>query len=506
MNVADQRETIATSGYRLQSWPRRYGLALICVTAAGLVRYGLDVTHGFTQPFILFYPTIVLIALLGGWGPGLFATSLSAVIAFFFFMEPPNTLAARSPRDLVALLLFGLVGIAISGMGNLFLRRSKRLQEFEKAGDISERKRAEEALRESEDRYRDLVEHSEDLICTHDLEGRLLSVNPAPSRILGYTVEELLQIPMRELVAPECRQQFEEYLDRIRTTGADQGLLCVVGRNGERKIWEYSNTVRTENVASPIVRGMAHDVTERRRAEQVLQETRRFSERLIQTANVIILGLDTDGSVNLFNDAGEEITGYTFAELKGKSWSLLVPRERFPHVWAEFDRLVGDTAGKTFENPIVTKSGEERHIAWRNSVVKNNGRIVATISFGNDITERKIAEEALRRREEDYRRFVAQSSEGIFREEMDAPVSIDLPEDDLVQHILFDSYMAECNDALARMYGFTSGQELIGKRLSEMLVADDPRNIELTREYIRSGFRVEERESHEVDIHGSPKQ
>ena len=137
--------------------------------------------------------------------------------------------------------------------------------------------------------------------------------------------------------------------------------------------------------------------------------------------------------------------------------------------------------------------------------MKVNDKVVATISFGNDITERKTAEEALRRHEENYRRFVAQSSEAIFREEMDAPVSIDLPEDELVQHILFDSYLAECNDALARMYGFTSGEQLIGKRLSEMLVADDPRNVELTREYIRSGFNVVERESHEVDIHGNPK-
>ena len=249
----------------------------------------------------------------------------------------------------------------------------------------------------------------------------------------------------------------------------------------------------------------AHDITDRRRAEPALQDTKGFSENLIQTANVIILGLDTDGNVNLLNNAGEEITGYTFAELKGKNWSILVPRDRFPHVWAEFDRLVGETAGKTFENPIVTKSGEERYISWRNSVVKDNGKVVATISFGSDITERKTAEEALRRREEDYRRFVAQSSEGIFREDMDAPLSIDLPEDELVRHIIHDSYLAECNDALARMYGSASGQEMLGKRLSQMLVADDPRNIELIREFIRSGFKMEERESHEVDIHGAPK-
>ncbi len=249
----------------------------------------------------------------------------------------------------------------------------------------------------------------------------------------------------------------------------------------------------------------AHDITDRRRAEPALQDTKGFSENLIQTANVIILGLDTDGNVNLLNNAGEEITGYTFAELKGKNWSILVPRDRFPNVWAEFDRLVGETAGKTFENPIVTKSGEERFISWRNSVVKDNGNVVATISFGNDITERKMAEEALRRREEDYHRFVAQSSEGIFREDMDAPLSIDLPEDELVRHIIHDSYLAECNDAMARMYGSASGQEMLGKRLSEMLVADDPRNIELIREFIRSGFKMEERESHEVDIHGAPK-
>lgn len=115
------------------------------------------------------------------------------------------------------------------------------------------------------------------------------------------------------------------------------------------------------------------------------------------------------------------------------------------------------------------------------------------------------SEQELRRREADYRQFVAQSSEGIFREDMDRPVSIDLPEDELVHHLLCDSYLSECNDAIAKMYGFTTGRELAGKRLTETLDPNDPRNLELTREFVRAGFRVLERESHETDVHGNPK-
>ena len=136
--------------------------------------------------------------------------------------------------------------------------------------DISERKRAEQDLRESEDRYRDLVENSQDLLCTHDLEGKLLSANPAPARILGYEVAELLKIPMRKLIAPEYRQQFDAYLARMKTVGTDKGLMAVLTRTGERRLWEYNNTLRTDGVSSPIVRGMAHDVTERKTCRKIV--------------------------------------------------------------------------------------------------------------------------------------------------------------------------------------------------------------------------------------------
>jgi K+-sensing histidine kinase KdpD len=133
MSVADRRETIGASAFWLDTWPRRYGCALIAVAAAALLRYYLYVALGFTQPFILFYPTIMLIALLGELGPGLFATLFSAVLAAYLFLEPLNSFAIRNSRDIVGLVLFAVMGVAISGMGALFRRRGRRLQEFEGA-------------------------------------------------------------------------------------------------------------------------------------------------------------------------------------------------------------------------------------------------------------------------------------------------------------------------------------------------------------------------------------
>src|ERR1017187_4742977 len=136
-------------------------------------------------------------------------------------------------------------------------------------------------LEENEDWYRDLVEHSQDLLCVHDLEGRLLSINPVPARLLGYSVEEMLRMPMLDFVDPQFRSQFDGYLRDIERTGESRGLLAVGTRSGEQRILEYHSTLRTEGVETPIVRGIAHDVTERVRAENALRAS---SEQLMKTA------------------------------------------------------------------------------------------------------------------------------------------------------------------------------------------------------------------------------
>jgi formate hydrogenlyase transcriptional activator len=496
------------------------------------------------------------------------------------------------------------------------------------------------ALQENEDWYQDLVEHSHDLLCIHDLEGRLLSVNPAPARVLGYSVEELLQIPMRELVAPEFRTQFDAYLNQIASVGEACGLLAVMTRSGERRIWEYHNTLRTEGVASPIVRGMAHDITEQKRAEKLARQASEGllhkveeSERTIRELKLFrtlvdhsndaievvdpqtlrfldvnekacsALGYDREELLALrvfdINPAVDEHLAAKVIEQLRKSGSFVIEsvhrrkdgttfpveismrrvqlerdyiiaiarnlseRKRAEERLREYERVVealeemiavvdreyryvivnraflsrrgmekeqviGHTIAEVVDKAVLETVRKKVDECFQGNVVQYEmkyayprmgerdllvsyfpiegalgvDRIAAVM---RDITERKRADEALRRSEENYRNFVSRSSEGIFREDFDQPIPVDLPEDELIHRILYGTYIGECNDAMAAMYGLTLAEELRGKRLTDLVVMEDPRNIDFVRQLIRSGFRLLERESYEVDRYGNPK-
>ena len=101
--------------------------------------------------------------------------------------------------------------------------------------DVSERARMENALRDSEERYRNLVEKSRGLICTHDMNGRLLTVNEASAQALGYSCDELVGRYLKDLLAPEFREKHKWYLKAIAEWGAHSGLMRV--RTKGEKTW-----------------------------------------------------------------------------------------------------------------------------------------------------------------------------------------------------------------------------------------------------------------------------
>jgi PAS domain S-box-containing protein len=135
-----------------------------------------------------------------------------------------------------------------------------------------ERRRFEQALRDSEARYRALVEGSRGLICSHDLAGTLLMVNPAAAAALGYTAAELVGTNLRGLLAPSVRSRFPDYLAEIARVQHSEGIMRVITRSGEERLWAYTN-VRFEEPGRPsYVLGHAHDITELKRVEALARE------------------------------------------------------------------------------------------------------------------------------------------------------------------------------------------------------------------------------------------
>jgi PAS domain S-box-containing protein len=134
-----------------------------------------------------------------------------------------------------------------------------------------EYKRVEAELHRSEGRYQSLFENSLGLICTHDLQGVLLSVNPAAARSLGYEPESGAGKNLAEFLAPSARSHFPAYLQRMRDDGQDTGYMLVVGRDHRKQVWLYRNLLVSEKGTPPYVVGHAMDITEQKKVEHQLQ-------------------------------------------------------------------------------------------------------------------------------------------------------------------------------------------------------------------------------------------
>ncbi len=152
---------------------------------------------------------------------------------------------------------------------------------------------------------------------------------------------------------------------------------------------------------------------------------------------------------------------------------------------------------------MVMRGAQRRTAQVREMVAQRTAELDATQNaLRGDIRQRATAERALRASDQRYRAFITNSGEAIWRFEIDPPARIDQPEDALIDELFRSARVAECNDAAARMYGYQRGEEMVGKPIEEILPRSVPANIEHLRTYVRSGFRLENSETHELDRHG----
>jgi PAS domain S-box-containing protein len=283
--------------------------------------------------------------------------------------------------------------------------------------------------------------------------------------------------------------------------------VVAMGNEGNRPVWHMA---------------IVQDITERRLAEEALRtsERRQYKiakqleaerARLIEAQAVAKVG-SWEAELSSLEITWSEQTHRIFEtdpsrfHPKRQDFVEFIHPEDREKVDAAFQASLDKGAASNVEYRIVMADGRLKVLEeqWR-VFHDEQGRPIRLTGTCRDVTDQRRWEEALRRSEENYRNFVSQSSEAIYRDDLDAPVPIDLAEDELIHRILHDTFIVECNDTMAAMYGFGSAEELRGLRMSQRVLPEDPRNIELAREFIRSGFRLLERESHEVDRYGSPK-
>jgi PAS domain S-box-containing protein len=268
--------------------------------------------------------------------------------------------------------------------------------------DITEARKAEQALRKSEAKYRRIVDTATEGIWVLGPDTMTTFVNARMAEMLGYSSQEMIGRPGADFMFEE---DVPDHLQKMQNRR--QGISENYERQFRRK---DGQTVWTLASATPVFDdkhcfqgsfGMFTDITGRKEAETELRKTHEYLEQLISSANVMIAGLDALGHVRLLNEAAERITGYTVEELQGVDWfERIVPKDRYAYVWKVFQDYQQKTGSMPgfFENPILTKTGEERFISWQNSTILSPDRVISTISFGVDITERKRAESIMNAR------------------------------------------------------------------------------------------------------------
>jgi len=262
--------------------------------------------------------------------------------------------------------------------------------------DITERKRAEEALQESEEKYRLLVENATQAIIVAQ-DGMLKFFNPKLIEIIGYSQEEIVSRPFAEFIHPDdLDMAVKYYLECLKGEETPQiYALRVIDKDGNIK-WLESNAVLITWEDRPATLNFLTDITERKRAEQALKASQEYTRNIIDSSLDMIIAVDMDRYIVEFNKAAQETFGYRPEEVLGKHVDMLYADPREGLIVHQTTIEKGQCVREILDRH---KNGQVFPAFLSASVLRDRrGELVGVMGVCRDITERKRAEEALRRR------------------------------------------------------------------------------------------------------------
>ena len=326
--------------------------------------------------------------------------------------------------------------------------------------ELAERRRAESAVREAELRYRTLVEHLPLVTYISPVEETVgnLYVSPQVEELLGYPTEEWVKNPnlLSDAVHPDDLERVLAEAEHLRETGeplrSEYRYLTADGRT----VWVLDETILVrDDEGTPLwVQGFILDITERRTAE----ETRARLAAIIESSDDAIMSGSLDLRFTSWNDGAERMFGYTADEVIGKPITLLMPPEHRDEALIVVDQVVQEARVVQLETVRHREDGAEVHVAFTYSPIRDSeGKVVGLSAIGQDVTERRRAEAAIRESEAKFRAFVETTEEWVWASNA-------------------DNVHTYSNPAVERILGITP-EELMGRNWIDFLVEEDREQV-----------------------------
>ena len=368
---------------------------------------------------------------------------------------------------------------------------------------IDERKKSKEALEESERTAQALLNTITETVFMQDLKGHILTLNDTAAKRLGDSKEKLIGKCIYDLFPKKVAKIRREKLFELIKTKKPTELKDE--RNGR-----FYDTIgyplfdSDKNVSKVIV--FAKDITEQLLAARAIKESEERYRNLIESSPDAII-VHYKGKILFANNAAAVLLGYDSPDrlLNKNAIDFLHPDYK-----KEVIKRINKITVKNKEVPVLEekfkkKNGEYIDVEVTALPFGYRGNTAVQV-LARDISFRKNAEKVLKQSEERYRAFIAQSTEGIYRMELQKPVRITASLDEQVTHLYKNCYIAECNDAMAEMYGYNKSSELTGKKLAN-LHGDIESNTNISRltGFIKSKYRTLNKETYERDINGKIK-
>lgn len=282
--------------------------------------------------------------------------------------------------------------------------------------DLTERRRAQVALTESEERYRELVENARDMVYSRDLDGTITATNRAAEPVTGYSVDELIGMNILDLVAPEEREQIQDRMERSRA-GEDPELFEVEIRtkDGGTAVLEVNSWLVRKDGRPTEVHGFARDISRWKDAARVVEDSRRYFQSLLENALDVIAVLDQDLRFRYASPSVQRVMGYRPEQLEGRTVMDFIHPDDAATV-LDLIQQGRETPGLI---PTVTirlrhADGNWRFIEGLGEDLMHDPAVGGIVVHARDVTDRTMAEQGLhrslgvlRRTDDERRRLLA---------------------------------------------------------------------------------------------------